>query len=51
MRVSFSALHDDHDQDHEDGDDDGDDGESDGMEMKLYMLGTLVEVGVFLAEL
>ena len=33
MRVSFSALHDEDDQDHEDGDDDGDDGESDGDEI------------------
>ena len=33
MRVSFSALHGEDDQDHEDGDDDGDDGESDGDEI------------------
>ena len=33
MRVSFSALHDEDDQDHDDGDDDGDDGESDGDEI------------------
>ena len=33
MRVSFSALHDDHDQDHDDGDGDGDEGESDGDEI------------------
>ena len=36
MRVSFSALHDQDDQDHDDGDDEnGDDGESDGDEV-LY---------------
>ena len=32
MRVSFSALHEEDDQDHDDGDDDGDDGKSDGDE-------------------
>ena len=37
MRVSFSALHDDHDQDHDDGDDDGDDGEGDGDETILVL--------------
>ena len=39
MRVSFSALHDEDDQDHKDGDDDGDDGESDGDEI-LYPVNT-----------
>ena len=37
MRVSFSALHDEDDQDHDDGDGDGDDGESDGDETILVL--------------
>ena len=37
MRVSFSALHDEDDQDHDDGDDDGDDGEGDGDETILVL--------------
>ena len=36
MRVSFSALHDEDDQDHDDDDENGDDGESDGDEIIYY---------------